>query len=56
MSDGDYIGMAGYRFAVSDMNSPFAAELELAEEKPKTLPPRLSITVQKLRRVRALGS
>ena len=33
-----------------------AAELELAEEKPRTFPPRLSMADSKLRRVRVLGS
>ena len=41
---------------VSATLSPFDAELESAEEKPSTLPPRLSIAASKLRRVLVLGS
>ena len=41
---------------VSATLSPFAAELESAEEKPSTLPPKLSIAASKLKRVRVLGS
>ena len=41
---------------VSDTLSPYAAELELAEEKPRTDPPRLSIADSKLSLVRVLGS
>ena len=41
---------------VSDTLSPFAAELESAEEKPRTLPPRLNIAASWLKRVRVLGS
>jgi len=41
---------------VSATLSPFDAELELADEKPKTLPPRFNIAASKLKRVRVLGS
>ena len=41
---------------VSATLSPFDAELELAEEKPSTLPPKLNIADSKLRRVLVLGS
>ena len=41
---------------VSATLSPFAAELELADEKPNTLPPRFSMAASKLKRVRVLGS
>ena len=41
---------------VSETLSPFAAELEAADEKPKTFPPRLSIAASKLKRVLVLGS
>ena len=36
--------------------SPLEAELEPAEEKPKTLPPRFIMAASKLKRVRVLGS
>ena len=35
---------------------PFDAEEELAEEKPRTVPPRFIMAASKLRRVRVLGS
>ena len=41
---------------LSSTLSPFDAELELAEEKPNTDPPRLSIAASKLSRVLVLGS
>ena len=41
---------------VSETLSPLAAELESAEEKPSTLPPKLNIADSKLSRVRVLGS
>ena len=41
---------------VSDTLSPLAAEELLAEEKPSTCPPRLSMALSKLRRVRVEGS
>ncbi len=41
---------------VSAMLSPLAAELESAEAKPSTLPPKLSIADSKLKRVLVLGS
>ena len=41
---------------VSATLSPLAAELEVAEAKPNTLPPRFSIAASKLRRVLVLGS
>ena len=41
---------------VSATLSPFAAELEEAEEKPRTLPPKFNIAASKLKRVRVLGS
>ncbi len=41
---------------VSATLSPFAAELESAEEKPRTLPPRLIMAASKLSLVRVLGS
>ena len=41
---------------VSETLSPFAAELDAAEENPMMLPPRFSIAASWLRRVRVLGS
>ena len=41
---------------VSDTLSPFVAELESAEEKPRTFPPRFSMAASWLKRVRVLGS
>ncbi len=41
---------------VSATLSPLEAELESAEEKPRTLPPRFIMAASKLRRVRVLGS
>ena len=42
-------------FAVRDV-APLAAELDWAEEKPNTPPPKFSIAASKLKRVRVLGS
>ena len=39
-----------------DMSKMTEAELDEADEKPKTEPPKLSIAASKLRRVRVLGS
>ena len=36
--------------------SPLEVEEDSAEENPSTLPPRLSMALSKLRRVRVLGS
>ena len=41
---------------VSPTLSPLVAELELASEKPSTLPPKSSIAASKDRRVRVEGS
>ena len=41
---------------VSETLSPLEAEEESAEEKPRTLPPRLNMADSKLRRVLVLGS
>ena len=41
---------------VSDTLSPLEAELESAEEKPRTDPPKFSIADSKLKRVLVLGS
>ena len=41
---------------VSETLSPFAAELESAEENPMMLPPKFSIAASWLKRVRVLGS
>ena len=41
---------------VSATLSPLEAELESAEAKPRTRPPKFSIAASKLKRVRVLGS
>ena len=41
---------------VSATLSPLEAELESAEEKPRTFPPRFIMAASKLKRVRVLGS
>ncbi len=56
MAHGDDVAVAAHSAHVSATLSPLAADELFASEKPSTLPPRESIALSKLRRVRVEGS
>ena len=56
VTDGDGVDVVDTVLMVSAIDSPLVTEASCAPAKPMTLPPRRSMAVSKLRRVRVLGS